>query len=55
MLLHGLGSTGAALWKYQAAELARNFQIVVPDLRGAGESPKPPGPYSLQDFVDDLR
>ena len=55
MLLHGLGSTGAALWKYQAEALARNFQIVVPDLRGAGESPKPPGPYSLQDFVDDLR
>ena len=55
MLLHGLGGTGAAVWKYQADELARNFQVVVPDLRGAGESPKPPGPYSLQDFVDDLR
>jgi len=55
VLLHGLGGTGAAVWKYQADELARNFQVVVPDLRGAGESPKPPGPYSLQDFVDDLR
>jgi 3-oxoadipate enol-lactonase len=55
LLLHGLGGTGAAVWKYQAEELARHFQVVVPDLRGAGESPKPPGPYSLQDFVDDLR
>jgi len=54
VLLHGLGSTGTALWKYQAEELARDFRVVVPDLRGAGESPKPPGPYSLQDFVDDL-
>ena len=54
MLLHGLGSTGTALWKNQAEELARDFRVVVPDLRGAGESPKPPGPYSLQDFVDDL-
>jgi 3-oxoadipate enol-lactonase len=55
VLLHGLGATGAALWKYHAEALARDFQVVVPDLRGAGESPKPPGPYSLQDFVDDLR
>jgi 3-oxoadipate enol-lactonase len=55
VLLHGLGGTGAAVWKYQAEELARDFRVVVADLRGAGESPKPPGPYSLQDFVDDLR
>ena len=55
MLVHGLGGTGAAVWKNQAEELARNFRVVVPDLRGAGESPKPPGPYSLQDFVDDLQ
>jgi 3-oxoadipate enol-lactonase len=53
VLVHGLG--GAAIWKYQTAELARDFQVVVPDLRGTGASPKPPGPYSLQDFVDDLR
>lgn len=54
MLLHGLGGTGAAVWKHEAEELARDFRVVVPDLRGAGESPRPPGPYSLQDFVDDL-
>jgi pimeloyl-ACP methyl ester carboxylesterase len=54
VLVHGLGGTGAAVWKHQAEELARDFRVVVPDLRGAGESPKPPGPYSLQDFVDDL-
>ena len=39
MLVHGLGGTGAAVWKYQAGELARDFRVVVPDLRGAGESP----------------
>jgi 3-oxoadipate enol-lactonase len=54
VLLHGLGGTGAAIWKNHAEALARDFEVVVPDLRGAGESPKPPGPYSLQDFVDDL-
>jgi 3-oxoadipate enol-lactonase len=54
VLLHGLGGTGAAIWKNQAETLARDSQVVVPDLRGAGASPKPPGPYSLQDFVDDL-
>ena len=51
----GSAATGTALWKNQAEELARDFRVVVPDLRGAGESPKPPEPYSLQDFVDDLR
>src|SRR5439155_11036844 len=55
VLLHGLGGTGEAIWKNLAPELARDFQVAVPDLRGAGVSPKPPGPYSLQDFVDDLR
>lgn len=54
MLVHGLGGTGKAIWKNQAAELARDFTVVLPDLRGAGASPRPPGPYSLQDFVEDL-
>jgi 3-oxoadipate enol-lactonase len=54
VLLHGLGGTGAAIWK-NADALARDFELVVPDLRGAGESPRPSGPYSLRNFVDDLR
>ena len=54
VLVHGLGGTGAAIWKHHAQELARDFTVVVPDLRGAGASPRPAGPYSLQDFVDDL-
>src|SRR5437016_8587196 len=55
VLLHGLGGTGTAIWKNHAQELARDFAVVVPDLRGAGQSPAPAGPYSLQDFVDDLQ
>jgi 3-oxoadipate enol-lactonase len=54
VLVHGLGGTGAAIWKYHAEQLARDFHVVVPDLRGAGASPKPAGPYSLRDFVEDL-
>ena len=54
-MLHGLGGTGTAIWKHHAAELARDFAVVVPDLRGAGSSPRPPGRYSLEDFVDDLK
>jgi pimeloyl-ACP methyl ester carboxylesterase len=42
------------MWKNHAEAFARDFRVVVPDLRGAGESQKPPGPYLLQDFVDDL-
>src|SRR5207302_8090509 len=29
--------------------------VVSYDLRGTGESDRPPGPYSLDDFVSDLR
>jgi 3-oxoadipate enol-lactonase len=54
VLVHGLGGTGAAIWKNHAEEFSRDFTVVVPDLRGAGLSARPPGPYSLQDFVDDL-
>ena len=54
VLVHGLGGTGAAIWKNHLDELARDFRVVVSDLRGAGASPSPPGPYTLQDFVDDL-
>lgn len=54
VLVHGLGGTGAAIWKNHVEELARDFAVVVPDLRGAGESARPPGPYALQDFVGDL-
>ena len=54
MLVHGLGAT-RALWKHVAPALAQEYEVVSFDLRGTGESDRPAGPYSLDDFVSDLR
>jgi len=44
VLLHGFGNTGD-MWVPLAVELARDHQVIVPDLRGMGLSAKPPGGY----------
>jgi 3-oxoadipate enol-lactonase len=54
VLVHGLGGT-RAIWKHVAPALEPEFTVVSYDLRGTGESERPPGPYSLDDFVGDLR
>ena len=41
LLLHGYPQTGA-MWAGIASELAHQFQVVVPDLRGYGRSSAPP-------------
>ena len=35
-------------------DLAKRFQVFALDKRGHGDSEKPPGPYRIQDFADDL-
>jgi 3-oxoadipate enol-lactonase len=55
VLVHGLGGTSAGIWGHVADELAREFDVVTYDLRGTGGSDRPEGPYSLDDFVGDLR
>ncbi|MDX6617860.1 MAG: aminoacrylate hydrolase, partial [Gaiellales bacterium] len=55
MLVHGLGGTGAGIWKRQIAELAAGFRVIVYDLRGSGASEVTPGPYSIDLLADDLR
>ncbi|GAP36634.1 Haloacetate dehalogenase H-1 [Piscinibacter sakaiensis] len=42
LLLHGHPQTHA-IWHRVAPALARRFQVIAPDLRGYGESAKPPG------------
>lgn len=42
LLLHGFPQTKAC-WRTVAAKLAADFTVVCPDLRGYGESGKPPG------------
>ena len=52
VLLHGLGSS-ILDWENQVAFLSKHFQTVAIDLRGHGQSGKPPGPYSVPLFAAD--
>jgi 3-oxoadipate enol-lactonase len=55
VLVHGLGGTSAGIWGRVAGELEDEFTVVTYDLRGTGGSERIAGPYSLDDFVGDLR
>jgi pimeloyl-ACP methyl ester carboxylesterase len=52
-LVHGIGSRRAT-WDAMLPALAKHFTCVAYDLRGHGDSPVPPVPYSLDELVDDL-
>ena len=52
LLIHGLGS-GARDWEKQVPFLSEKFQVVTFDVRGHGQSEKPPGPYSIPLFAAD--
>jgi 3-oxoadipate enol-lactonase len=54
VLVHGLGGTGIDIWKKLAATLAEDFRVVTYDLRGSGRSEVSPGPYSVEQFAEDL-
>ncbi|HEX7902210.1 MAG TPA: alpha/beta fold hydrolase [Planctomycetota bacterium] len=53
LLVHGLGGSSAQ-WGGVAQLLSPVCRLVMVDLRGHGQSDKPPGPYALKMFVDDL-
>lgn len=58
LLLHGFPQTHA-LWHRAAERLSRNFTLVIPDLRGYGDSDKPRGPpdhsaYSKRTMAQDV-
>ena len=53
-LIHGVGSNLES-WERVVPTLAARFHVLRYDLRGHGQSGKPPGPYALDDFVHDLR
>ena len=52
-LVHGIGARKTT-WEQLIDGLKQDFTCVSYDLRGHGESPIPPPPYSLEDLVDDL-
>lgn len=52
-LVHGIGARKTT-WDKLIVGLKDQFTCVSYDLRGHGESPLPPTPYTLDDLVDDL-
>lgn len=53
VLIHGLGGSHA-MWRYQVPALADRYRVIALDLRGHGQSDKPPGPYSVPQFAEDV-
>ncbi|HMZ06289.1 MAG TPA: alpha/beta hydrolase [Anaerolineales bacterium] len=53
LFIHGLGSSTRD-WAEQVPFFSKNFKVVTCDLRGHGQSHKPPGPYSMSLFASDM-
>lgn len=53
ILIHGLG-LNRAMWQWQLPALSSRFQVVCYDLLGHGDSPKPAGPYTMEQMVAQL-
>lgn len=53
VLLHGYAQTGH-MWRPAMLELVKNHTVIVPDLRGAGGSEKPPGGYDKKTMAVDI-
>src|ERR1700745_2742183 len=53
VLLHGYAETGH-MWRPLMPLLAERHTVVVPDLRGAGGSAKPPGGYDKKNMAVDI-
>jgi len=46
--------TSHAIWDWQIAALGKRYRLIRPDIRGFGQSPVPPPPYSMEDIAADL-
>jgi len=52
-----LGSSIGAthdMWRHQMPALAQSYRVIAFDTRGHGESPVPPGPYTVPDLAADV-
>lgn len=52
LLLAGLASDEVS-WLYQKPALAESYRLITCDNRGVGRSPKPPGPYRIEEMAAD--
>jgi 3-oxoadipate enol-lactonase len=53
LFIHGLGSS-ARDWELQIDHFADHFKVITMDLRGHGRSGRPPGPYAMTLFAEDV-
>lgn len=53
LFLHGLAGDHG-VFSNQAADLSRDYRSIRVDARGHGQSPVPPGPWSITDFAGDF-
>ncbi|MCM3869396.1 MAG: alpha/beta fold hydrolase [Pyrinomonadaceae bacterium] len=53
VLLHGF-PFNRSMWREQVEELRQNHRIIVPDLRGHGESAVTPGPATMESMALDV-
>src|SRR5882672_4559064 len=53
LLIHGF-PLDQRLWQNQIDRLPFALRLIVPDLRGCGGSPLPPGPCAIDDYGRDL-
>jgi 3-oxoadipate enol-lactonase len=54
VFVHGLGGSAYSWWAQLAACESRGDRAIAYDQRGAGRSDKPPGPYSVSGWAEDL-
>lgn len=52
VLIHGLGSSTQD-WEWQVPTFSERYKVITADMRGHGQSDKPPGPYSVPQFAAD--
>jgi pimeloyl-ACP methyl ester carboxylesterase len=53
VLLHAFPQN-RTMWDEQVRVLSRTCRVIAPDFRGFGESDAPDGPYSLDQYADDV-
>ena len=53
LLLHGFCGS-SKYWENVIPLLSKDMHVIVPDLRGHGESPSPEGGFSIEDMAEDV-
>ncbi|WP_221761216.1 alpha/beta fold hydrolase [Kibdelosporangium aridum] len=54
VLIHGPGGSGANTWSAMTEQLAADNTVVLPDLPGSGDSPRPDGALDIATIADQI-